>query len=243
VIALEGHRNLFVLLGANGAGRIDDPSTVAHVGQGLFQNPALKPGKSSQLALVDPEARIGSAPQDPQFRAGRVDQGDAGAEAGGRAGSDLDPGAGPLRAQSEALQALCVRIARDEPAFPAQVGGEGEALPPGARAGVEYRFAGPRLTERRDELAALVLHLEEPRAERAEREQIRSGRSHDEPVRRQGRLDRFDALVSQAHSEVAPRGAERIRAQADGAGHADRFCECIGLGAEFAREQRLEEIG
>ena len=93
------------------------------------------------------------------------------------------------RPRPELVEAAAVPIAGHQPALVVHLGSEGERLPAGACAGVDHHLAGPGLAGKRDQLAPFVLHLEEARLERAQREDVGASRERDAPRREPGRLD------------------------------------------------------
>src|SRR5947209_10462196 len=159
MVPLESARDLVVLLGADGAGRVHETASGRDEGEGGFEDLALEPRERLEALLANAEADIRSAAEDAQFRAGRVDEHHVGSQAGGGTRRDLDARPGAPRASSEPLQPRGIGIASDEPAFAAQIAGESQGLATGSCASVENGFAGTRVAQGRDELAALVLHL------------------------------------------------------------------------------------
>src|SRR3954469_10914456 len=162
MIALESEGDLLVLLRSNRAGSVDDAAAGSSQGQDAVENFALETGQVGDrmlrptafarrgqlplLQIADPEARVGTAAEDAEFGAGRVDENDVGAQVPRWMLRDLDPGSrspgalaepprAPARrgAPADPPQPIAVRVAGDQAAFVAEIGGERERLP--ARAG------------------------------------------------------------------------------------------------------------
>src|SRR3954471_23866652 len=188
MIALESEGDLLVLLRSNRAGSVDDATAGSSERQDGVENFALETGQVGDVANA--EARVGTAAEDAEPGAGRVDENDVGAQVRRWTLRDLDPGSRSPGALAEPPQPLAVRVAGDEAALVAEIGGERERLPARAGAGIEDDVTGSRRAERRDELAPFVLHFEETFAEGSEREQVRPRGGDEEPVRGALRLDR-----------------------------------------------------
>src|SRR6266540_7416414 len=93
-----------------------------------------------------------------------------------------------------------------------------------------------------EELAALVLHLEEPLPVSGEAEHVRPRRGDLEAAARELARARRDALAAQPGRERVARRAERVRAQEDRAGAVERVGERLGLVAGGAAERVREPV-
>src|SRR6185503_8640564 len=99
------------------------------------------------------------------------------------------------------------------PPLVVHLGRQRQSLPARARTGVHSDASGPRLASERDQLAALVLHLEEPGLEGAQREDVGAAGEADAPGRelrgldaRAFRAEGREQLVAGVLQEVRPDG-------------------------------------
>src|SRR3954462_15962515 len=140
MIALESEGDLLVLLRSDRAGSVDDATAGSSGRQDGVENFALETGQlgdrmlrptafarrgqSPLLQIANPEARVGTAPEDAEPGAGRVDENDVGTHVRGGPPRDLDGGSRSRGAPAERPQPIAVRVAGDEAAFVAEIGSE-----------------------------------------------------------------------------------------------------------------------
>src|SRR3954465_10819845 len=106
-------------------------------------------GQSPLLQIANPEARVGTAAEDAEPGAGRIDENDVRTQVRRWTVRDLDPGSRSTGAPAQPPQPIAVRVAGDEAAFVAEIGGERERLPARTGAGIEDHVAGsPRARPR-----------------------------------------------------------------------------------------------
>src|SRR5439155_793651 len=113
------------------------------------------------------------------------------------------------------VEALQVDVVRED-AGPLR--GEQQRLSPGPRAQVEHGFARLRLHQMAQELAALVLRLEQTFAPRAGAEEVRPRRPDEQGVGSARRWRGLDPFVEKVRRELLAGAEQTIGAQADGAG-------------------------
>ena len=133
----------------------------------------------------------------------------------------------PRRPRAEAREPSGVGIRRVHPARRPDGGREEERLPAGPRARVEHRLARARPDRLAQELAPLVLDLEEAGAVRLEPEHVRARRGHCEAGRRERAGPGADSLRVEPRGERVAREPEEVRAQE----HRPRQVERVGEGA------------
>ena len=136
---------------------------------------------------VDTEAQVGPPAQRAELGTGGVDEDPVGQEAGRRPGPWISTAA-PARAARVRIRERrdAIRVAGVDRSGRAHRCGELERLPAGAGAEVEDRLAGEGAHGLAEELAPLVLDLEETLPERREGKQVGSRGEHLEAVRGEG---------------------------------------------------------
>src|SRR5436309_3365866 len=133
MIALESQGDLLVLLRSNRARRVDDATAWPGQRQHRVENFALETGQvgdrmlrptafarrgqSPLLQIADAEARVGTAAEDAEPGAGRVDENDVGTQVPRWTLRDLDPRSRSPRALAEPPQPIAIGIACHEAAF------------------------------------------------------------------------------------------------------------------------------
>src|SRR5207245_8819029 len=103
-----------------------------------------------------------------------------------------------------------------------------QRLSPRAGAGIAHALSRPRLAGERDQLAALVLDLEQARLERAQREDIRAPGEGDAPRREPGRLD-AGAFRPKRGEQLVAGVLEQIRAHRERSALVQRRREGAGF--------------
>src|SRR5438132_977033 len=208
------------------------------LGGGGLQQLQLQGGKGGEQARIDPPARVGSPAQRPQLGAGGVHEHAIGVP---RSAGDLDqmacvraPGTRP-----QPVEALQVDVVRED-AGPLR--GEQKRLSPGPRAQVEHGFARLRFRQMAQELAALVLRLEQTFAPRAGAEEVRARRLHEQGVGSERRWRGLDPFVEKVRRELLAGTEQAIGAQADGAGNGNRCAELFRGLAQLGDQVRLQPI-
>ena len=142
----------------------------------------------------------------------------------------------------EPLQRLAVGVVRVHPALALESGGEEQGLPAGAGAQVEEAQAGPGLDEGADELAPLVLDLEEALLVGAEAEDVRAALEVERVGGVPGGLARH-ALGPETLGEGVAVEAEPVGPDGDGPGEVAGGGEEGRLGAQGALELGDERVG
>ncbi len=125
---------------------------------------------------------------------------------------------------------------------PAHRGGELEGLPPGAGAEVEDRLAGERPHGLAEQLAPLVLDLEEPLAEGGEGEQVGARREDLQAVGSHAGGAGDEALRGEANGQRLPAGPRPVHPQEDRSGQAQRVGEERRLGSRLLHQDRREPV-
>src|SRR5438105_12713137 len=219
VRAIERGSYLFVLRAVQGASPVDE--ALRREWRGGLQQLQLQGGKGGEQARIDPPARVGSPAQRPQLGAGGVHEHAIGVP---RSAGDLDqmacvraPGTRP-----QPVEAPQVDVVRDD-AGPLR--GEQKRLSPGPRAQGEHGFARLRLHQMAQELAALVLRLEQTFAPRAGAEEVRTRRPDEQGVGSARRWRGLDPFVEKVRRELLAGAEQTIGAQAAGAGRGNRRAE------------------
>jgi hypothetical protein len=229
--------HVLVLGAIQGAGGIDETASGANEGASTRQNLQLNGGHLPQRLGAEAEAGIGAAAKGAQLGAGGIDEDAVDEKTLGRRPKHLDDGdPGPGGAQKKAVEALGVGVMGEEPALVEHLGADEEGLPAGPGAQVEHTLPGRGLEEEAEELAALVLDLEEAVAEGGEAIEVGFGADDVEGEGAEGGGAGLDALGEEARGEGFTGDPEPIHAKRNGAGDVEMGAEEGGLGAEFEGE-------
>jgi len=175
---LEGERHLVVLRPSEGAGRVDERAARPDVARRRREDPELERGQRGEPGGIEAPAEVGAAAERAQLRARGVHEDAVGDEVRWRRGAVHADDAGGTRTggpRPEPREPLPVGVGRVDAPARADVGGEEERLPARPRAGVEDRLAGTRADRSAEELAPLVLDLEEAVAVGREPADVRAG--------------------------------------------------------------------
>lgn len=238
----ERVHHVLVLGAAKRAGGVDECSTGAGARGGLLEDLTLERREPIEGFHVEAVAQIRASAQRAQLRARGVDQHPVRLEARERAREPEVADAGALGAKEEAVEALGIRIVGEEDALVPHLGREQKRLAARAGAQIEHRLSGPGPEEQSQELAALVLDLEEAGLVRGRAEDVEACTRHEGGggVRRQ--VGGHPILPEPIAKGFTVR-AEEIRSQANGTWAVERVEEVVQLGAELGCEKARERIG
>jgi hypothetical protein len=227
----EAGDKVLVLGTVDGARGVDEPPAGADPVCRLGQELALQGKELGKDGGGLQESQVGSPAQGAQLGARGIHEDTVHGQACGRRAEHVDvrePRAGT--ALHEPVEALGVPIVGQEPAPVLHGGAELERLAAGAGTEVEHGLAGPGLHEQAQELAALVLDLEEALLKGRKTVEVGPRPLDDEGQGAPGAGAGLDALGAQPLDERLTRGTQRVHPERDGAWDIEVGTEVLGLG-------------
>jgi hypothetical protein len=239
----EAGDEVLVLGAVHSARGIDEPSSRADQVPRLGQELALEGDELGEDGGGLQEAQVGPPAQGAQLGARGIHEDTVHGQARGRSAEHVDvrePRAGT--ALQEPIEALCVRVKGQEPAPVLHGGAELERLASSAGTEVEHGLTRPGLHEQAEQLAALVLGLEEPLLEGRETVEVGPGAVDEEGQGAPGAGVGLHALGAQPLGERFSRAAQGVHPQRDGARDIEVGTEVLGLGAPLLGEVGSEPI-
>lgn len=242
-LAQEAGDEVLVLGAVHGARGVDEPSPRAHEVRPLGEELALEGNELREDGGGLEEAQVGSTAEGAELGARGIHEDPVHGDAGRGHAEDMnvrEPRAGT--SPQEPIEPLGVRVIGQEPTLVLHGRAELERLASRASAEVQHGLARPGLHEQAEELAALVLDLEEALLEGRKAVEVGPGAFEHEGERAPEARAGLHSLGAKALGEPLTRGAERVHPERDGTGDIEVGAEVLGLGAPLLGEVVSEPI-
>jgi hypothetical protein len=239
----EAGDKILVLGTVHGARGVDEHAAGADPVCSLGQELALEGEELGENGGGLQETQVGPPAQGAQLGAWGIHEDTVHGQARGRRAEHVDvrePRAGT--ALQEPVEALGIRIVGQEPASVLHGGAKLERLASGAGTEVEHGLAGTGLHEQAQQLAALVLDLEEALLKGRKTIEVGPRPLDDEGQGAPGAGAGLDALGAQPLGERVAGGTQGVHPERDGAWDIEVGTEVLGFGPPLLGEVVGEPI-